>query len=75
MSTKKSLIFDSLDVITHNDRHDFYTIESPLLDDSDALMDNHMSGVFGDNFVIETSIEMKFHCTVFGVVSVVNAAK
>ena len=60
----KNLLLDTLDVITHNDRYDLFTlIECPLLDDRDAIIDSHMSNIIENFLVIETLIDLKYHCT------------
>ena len=64
----ESLRFNSLYIVAHYERHEMFTpIESLLLDDSDAVIDNHMSDVFGNFLVIETSIQIKLHCTSYTV--------
>ena len=51
--------FNSPDIVAHNDRHEIFTPrECILLDDCDAVVDNHMSDVFGNFLVIETSIDV-----------------
>ena len=61
-TTTESHPFNSLDVVAHYERHEMSTfIECLLLDDSDAAIDNHMSHIFGDFLVIESSIDVKLH--------------
>ena len=57
----ESPLFNYLDIVTHNDRHKMSTpIESLLLDDFDAVIDDHTSDVFGNYLVIETAIQISF---------------
>eukprot|EP00554_Chaetoceros_debilis_P001754 CAMPEP_0194087004 /NCGR_PEP_ID=MMETSP0149-20130528/23405_1 /TAXON_ID=122233 /ORGANISM="Chaetoceros debilis, Strain MM31A-1" /LENGTH=51 /DNA_ID=CAMNT_0038770245 /DNA_START=30 /DNA_END=182 /DNA_ORIENTATION=- len=51
MSESRS--FNSLDIVTHNDRHEKLTPEEcPHLDDRYAAIDNQMSHILGNNLTI-----------------------
>ena len=64
----ESPCFNSLDIVTHNDRHETTTLQECLpLDYCDAVIDNHMSDVFGNFLVVETLIDVKLHCTFYTV--------
>ena len=61
-TTKESILFNSLDIVAHNDGHEMSTlIECILLDNCDAAVDNHMSDVFGNLLVVETLVDVKLH--------------
>ena len=67
----ESLPFNSLDTVAHYDTHEKLTpIECPPLDDCDAVINNHMSRIFRNSLTIESSVDVKLHCTLEGRVSV-----
>ena len=67
-TTIENMPFNTLDIATRNDRHEMMSvIESLLLDDCDAVIDDNMSDIF------ETSIEVNLYCTSY--TSMVNISR
>eukprot|EP00554_Chaetoceros_debilis_P006704 CAMPEP_0194075650 /NCGR_PEP_ID=MMETSP0149-20130528/2609_1 /TAXON_ID=122233 /ORGANISM="Chaetoceros debilis, Strain MM31A-1" /LENGTH=72 /DNA_ID=CAMNT_0038756187 /DNA_START=64 /DNA_END=282 /DNA_ORIENTATION=+ len=67
----ESTPFNSLDTVTHYDTHEEFTLPECLLpDDCNFTINNHMSDIFRNSLTIESSVDVKLHCTLEGRVSV-----
>ena len=64
----ENLMFNSIYIVTHNERLEIFTlIEGLLLSSCDALLHDPVSDVLGDSFIIETSIDPTLHYTSFAI--------
>ena len=50
-TTTESYPFDSIHVVTHDNRHDMLTPQNLLIDDCDLIIDNRTSDIHGNYLV------------------------